>query len=51
MENDYHNMSHKFYIDTILTIKNFYVDYSEAGGWGPCHTNFFEVWKKNEDHI
>ena len=22
------------------------VDYKEAGGWGPCYNNFFEVWIK-----
>ncbi len=47
MENDYHNISHKQYIDTILTQNNFKVDYAEQGGWGPCYNNFFEVWKRN----
>jgi hypothetical protein len=23
-----------------------FVDYVEAGGWGACYNNFFEVWKK-----
>lgn len=46
MENDYHDISHKNYIDMILKRNNFYVDYSESGGWGPCYNNFFEVWKK-----
>jgi len=46
MENDYHNIIHKIYIDTILKKYNFYIDYSESGGWGPCQNNFFEVWKK-----
>jgi len=45
MENDYHDISHKQYIDTILK-KDFYVDYVEGGGWGCCHNNFFEVWKR-----
>jgi FkbM family methyltransferase len=44
MENDYWDMSKKNYIDEILTKNNFIVDYSEAGGWGPCYNNFFEVW-------
>ena len=35
MENDYKNLSHKQYIDTILKENNFYRDYVEAGGWGP----------------
>ena len=46
MENDYLDISHKNYIDKILIKNNFIIDYVEGGGWGPCHNNFFEVWKK-----
>jgi FkbM family methyltransferase len=46
MENDYSNKSHKTYIDEQLKKNNFYVDYTEPGGWGPCQNNFYEVWKK-----
>jgi FkbM family methyltransferase len=46
MENDYYDISKKNYIDEILVKNNFYVDYQESGGWGPCMKNFFEVWKK-----
>jgi FkbM family methyltransferase len=46
MENDYHNGSHKEYVDKILMENGFYSDYHEAGGWGPCYDRFFEVWKK-----
>ncbi len=46
MENDYHDILHKLYIDQILTEHNFNIIYSEAGGWGPCENNFFEVWTK-----
>jgi FkbM family methyltransferase len=46
MENDYHDITHKKYIDGVLKEHGFYVDYSESGGWGPCYNNFFEVWKK-----
>ena len=46
MENDYHEITHKTYINNILTEKGFRVDYVESGGWGPCFDNFFEVWKK-----
>ena len=49
MENNYHNIEHKNYIDKILTNNNFVVDYVESGGWGPCYDNFFEVWKKNDN--
>jgi FkbM family methyltransferase len=47
MENDYWDISKKNYIDEVLIKNNFYVDYSECGGWGPCYNNFFEVWKNN----
>lgn len=46
MENDYHNINHKNYIDDILIKSGFKVVYSKSGGWGPCTNNFFEVWKK-----
>jgi FkbM family methyltransferase len=46
MENDYHDINDKNYIDGILTQNNFRVDYSECGGWGPCFSKFFEVWRR-----
>jgi FkbM family methyltransferase len=46
MENDYYDISKKQYVDEILTYNNFYRDYVEGGGWGPCSSYFFEVWKK-----
>jgi FkbM family methyltransferase len=46
MENDYWDINKKQYIDDILIKNNFYRDYFESGGWGPCYNNFFEVWKK-----
>ena len=46
MENDYYDINKKNYIDKILKSKNFYVDFSQQGGWGPCYDNFFEVWKR-----
>lgn len=48
MENDYHDISHKNEVDRILREKNFVIDYVESGGWGPCYSNFFEVWKKSQ---
>jgi FkbM family methyltransferase len=47
MENDYHNIEHKNYVDNVLNQNNFYRDYVEEGGWGCCYNNFFEVWKRN----
>lgn len=46
MENDYNDINKKNYIDKMLIENNFKLDYKEAGGWGPCQENFFEVWKK-----
>ena len=46
MENDYNNILHKNYVDDVLKTNEFYVDYVESGGWGPCYAKFFEVWKR-----
>ena len=46
IENDYRIYQHKKYVDAILKDYHFYVDYSEAGGWGEGYNNFYEVWKK-----
>ena len=46
MENDYNILEHKQYIDKIITKSGFIRTYVEAGGWGPCYPNFYEVWKK-----
>ena len=48
MENDYHDIQQKYYIDEVLKKNNFYIDYVEAGGWGSCYNNFYEVWKKEK---
>ena len=46
MENDYLDIDHKNYINSILE-RDFYVDYSEGGGWGPCSGYFYEVWRRS----
>jgi hypothetical protein len=48
MENDYHDITHKNYIDNMLKQNNFIRVYLEGsdGGWGPCKNNFYETWKK-----
>ena len=47
MENDYYDLSKKQYVDNILINNNFYLEYNESGGWGPCYYTFFQVWKRN----
>lgn len=47
MENDYTDPLCKAYVDDVMQKAGFYVDYVEAGGWGCCYNNFFEVWKKS----
>ena len=46
MENDYHDISKKNYVDEVLKNNNFIRCHFESGGWGPCYDNFFEVWKR-----
>jgi hypothetical protein len=46
MENDYHDLQKKEYVNELLTKNRFVVQYSEGGGWGPCKHFFFEVWAK-----
>jgi FkbM family methyltransferase len=53
MENDYHDINHKKYIDEVLIKNNFYIDYVECGGSALAYSifphlydRFFEVWKK-----
>jgi len=46
MENDYHDILHKTFVDGVLQANGFVVEYRECGGWGPCYQNFYEVWKK-----
>lgn len=46
MENDYFDLSHKEYIDEVMLKNGLDREYIEAGGWGPCYHNFFEVWKR-----
>lgn len=50
MENDYFEIEHKQFVDNILKSNNFYVEYIESGGWGPCYNNFYEVWKKMKNN-
>lgn len=47
MENDYDDIEHKKYIDSVLKEKGLSVVYSEGDGWGPCADYFYEVWKRD----
>ena len=44
MENDYNNIEHKKYIDTVISQKGFKNVYRKSGGWGCCYDCFYEVW-------
>jgi FkbM family methyltransferase len=46
MENDYHDITHKEYIDNVLKSNNFSRSSAQSGGWGPCRQFFYEVWEK-----
>ncbi len=46
MENDYHDINHKYIINNILKEAGFRIDYIRGEGWGPCANFFFEVWKR-----
>ena len=46
MENDYHDLAHKLYINEVLRNNKFEVVHSQAGGWGVCQPFFFEVWQR-----
>jgi len=47
MENDYHEISHKQFINSVLKRNGFNVVYTEGNGWGPCAYYFYEVWKRS----
>jgi len=46
MENDYTDIQHKLYVDSIFVKKGFKRVLKMAGGWGPCYEFFYEVWSK-----
>ncbi|AYV85957.1 MAG: hypothetical protein Solivirus2_28 [Solivirus sp.] len=46
MENDYHDIEKKKFVDSFLILKGFRRIYVERGGWGPCFEFFFETWAK-----
>jgi len=46
IENDFSDISHKEFVDSLFKTNGFNRIYTESGGWGPCQSMFFEVWKK-----
>lgn len=46
VENDYHDLDHKLFVDKIFEMNGLKRVLYEAGGWGPCQQFFYEVWKK-----
>lgn len=46
MENDFHDITKKQYVDSIFKKQGFQVVYTEGGGWGPCRDFFFQVFSK-----
>lgn len=46
IENDFQDIEHKRFVDSEFVRFGFRNVYREAGGFGPCYDNFFEVWKR-----
>lgn len=46
MENDYHVLEHKQYVDKILYRNGFDIKQQSCGGWGCCKDFFYQVWTK-----
>jgi FkbM family methyltransferase len=46
-ENDYKNIDHKKFVDSLLAKKGFHRVYAKSGGWGPCNMYFYEVFSKS----
>jgi FkbM family methyltransferase len=46
MENDYYNIEHKEFVDSVLTAQGFERIYCKSGGWEPCYKFFWETWQK-----
>jgi len=51
MENDYHDIEQKKYIDGLLKENGLSVIHSEGGGWGPCADFFYQVWKRDTPSV
>ena len=43
IENDYGNIEHKNFVDSLFSLFDLECVYQEAGGWGPCYDCFYQV--------
>jgi FkbM family methyltransferase len=46
IENDFHILEHKTFVDEEFARYNFNRVYYKDGGFGPCYNFFYEVWEK-----
>jgi FkbM family methyltransferase len=46
IENDFHFLEHKTFVDKEFARYNFNRVYYKDGGFGPCYNFFYEVWEK-----
>ena len=46
IENDFYEANKKVFVDQVLKDNSFSVVYEKAGGFGPCYSCFYQVWKK-----
>ena len=46
IENDFHDLEHKKFVDSKFEENGLHPVYSQAGGWGPCQSFFFQVFSK-----
>lgn len=46
IENDFHDIEHKNFVDNSFRTFGFKRVYAKSGGFGPCFEFFYEVWEK-----
>ena len=46
IENDFHELEKKEYVHDKFIEDGFTAIYTQRGGWGPCYSCFFQVWRK-----
>lgn len=46
IENDFTDIQHLLYVQDLFVRNGLYCVYNQAGGWGPCSDQFYQVWKK-----